>query len=87
MTPHLENRGTPTIWLKMVPNRAKTVIFVFWVGHRGYWNELHFFLWDCSPDAELQKYVGFFEKSSNGPSTVALFLGVWDRTRYSILLS
>ena len=41
----------------------------------------HFFGWDCSPDAELQMYVGFFEKSSDGPSTVALFLGVWGRTR------
>ena len=34
---HLENRGAPTIWLKTVPNRAKTALFlVFWVGRRGY---------------------------------------------------
>ena len=37
--------------------------------------------WDCSLIAELQTYVGFFENSSAGPSTVALFLGVRGRTR------
>ena len=25
--------------------------------------------WDCSPDAELQTYMGFFENSSDGLST------------------
>ena len=41
----------------------------------------NFFSWDCSPIAELQTYVGVFENSSDGPSTVALFLGVRGRTR------
>ena len=41
--------------------------------------------WDCSSDAEIQKYVGIFENSSDGPSTVALFLGVWGRTRKKLV--
>ena len=28
----------------------------------------HIFGWDCSSDAELQTYVGFFENSFNRPS-------------------
>ena len=41
----------------------------------------NFFGWDCSPDAELQTYIAFFENSSDGPSTVALLLGVRGRIR------
>ena len=37
--------------------------------------------WGCSFIGELQTYVGFFENVSDGPSTVALFLGVRGRTR------
>ena len=82
MTSHLENRGAPPIWLKTVPSWAKTALFWFfgW-GTAGIGMRRHFFLWDCSQYAELQTYVSFFENSSDGPSTVALFLGVRGRTR------
>ena len=44
-TAHLDIRDAPTIWLKTVPKRAKTALFlVFWLGHRGYWREVYF-LW------------------------------------------
>ena len=50
-----------------------TFLFFGWgmagIGMRG-----SFVLWDCSPDAKLQIYVGFFP--SDGPRTVALFTGV-----------
>ena len=82
MTPHLENHGAPTIWLKTVPKRAKTALFWFFGrGTAGIGMRRNFFGWDCSPDAELQTYVSFFENSSDEPSTVALFLGVRGRTR------
>ena len=82
MTPHLENRGAPPIWLKTVPKRPKTALFCFfgW-GTAGNGMRRNVFGWDCSPDAELQTYVGFFENSSDGPSTVALSLGVRGRAR------
>ena len=66
----------------MVPKQAKTALFCFfgW-GITGIGMSYSFFLWDGSQYAELQTYVGFFENSSDGPSTVALFLGVRGRTR------
>ena len=35
-----------------------------------------FVCWDCSQDAELGLDVSFFLNSSDGPSSVALFIGV-----------
>ena len=82
MTSHLENRAAPTIWLKMVPKQAKTALFCFFGWDTaGFDVSCSFFLWDCSQYAERQTYVGFFENSSDRPSTMALFLGVRGQTR------
>ena len=75
---HVDIRCVPTIWLKTVPKRAKTAFFwcfgwgIAIFGRRG-----TFLGWDCSSDTELQTNVGVFENSSNGPSTVALSIGVY----------
>ena len=76
-TSHVDIRSAPTIWLKTVPKRTKRHFFCFfgW-GTAGVDVRRGKTCWDCSPIAELQTYVGFYENSSDGPSTVALFLGV-----------
>ena len=74
MSSHLENRGAPTIWLKRRRNGQKRHFFCW--GTVAIEMRRNFFGWDCSPDAELQTYLSFFENSSNRLSAEALFTGI-----------
>ena len=55
ITSHVDNRDAPTIWLKMVPKRAKWHFFVFFVWDTAGIGRRHTLsLWDDGPDVEVK---------------------------------
>ena len=52
----------------------------FLVGHRGFDSKLHFLSEPPRPIAELQSYVGVFEKSSVGHRFGAVSAVIWGKT-------